>query len=157
MSDVHTYSSDVAFTPAVKAIQTRKGSRDAYAHVEERGGWPRSQPPVDQNFTLNATWTFRSVVPQRAHDGLASIAEIVPKAALPTTPFGFPSGGVFVKLNISVRNSKFLTSPKYVRLMKAMSAVRYPGPRAGLREAFPIVNCGATAKADVSNQRPVVR
>jgi hypothetical protein len=39
MSDTHTYSSDVAFTPAVKAIQTRKGSREAYAHVEEQGGW----------------------------------------------------------------------------------------------------------------------
>jgi predicted pyridoxine 5'-phosphate oxidase superfamily flavin-nucleotide-binding protein len=37
MSDVHSYSSDVAFTPAVKAIQTRKGSREAYARVEERG------------------------------------------------------------------------------------------------------------------------
>jgi uncharacterized protein len=39
MSDVHTYSSDVALTPAVKAIQTRKGSRKAYAHVEQNGGW----------------------------------------------------------------------------------------------------------------------
>ena len=39
MSDTHIYSSDVAFTPAVKAIQTRKGSREAYAHVEEQGGW----------------------------------------------------------------------------------------------------------------------
>jgi len=39
MSDIHSYSSDVAFTPAVKAIQTRKGSRDAYAHVEQQGGW----------------------------------------------------------------------------------------------------------------------
>ena len=39
MSDAHTYSSDVAFTPAVKAIQTRKGSREGYAHVEENGGW----------------------------------------------------------------------------------------------------------------------
>ena len=39
MSDVHTYSSDVAFTPAVKAIQARKGSRESYAHVEARGGW----------------------------------------------------------------------------------------------------------------------
>jgi uncharacterized protein len=39
MSDTQTYSSDVAFTPAVKAIQTRKGSRDGYAHVEARGGW----------------------------------------------------------------------------------------------------------------------
>ena len=37
MSD--TYSSDVAFTPAVKAIQTRKGSRHGYADVEARGGW----------------------------------------------------------------------------------------------------------------------
>ena len=39
MSDVHSYSSDVAFTPAVKEIQTRKGSANAYAHVEESGGW----------------------------------------------------------------------------------------------------------------------
>lgn len=39
MSEVHAYSSDVAFTPAVKAIQTRKGSRSGYAHMEERGGW----------------------------------------------------------------------------------------------------------------------
>ncbi len=39
MSDVRLYSSDVAFTPAVKAIQSRKGSRAAYAHVEDRGGF----------------------------------------------------------------------------------------------------------------------
>src|SRR6202023_424243 len=35
-----------AFAPAVKAIQTRKGSRKAYADVEERGGW-RSE--IDEN------------------------------------------------------------------------------------------------------------
>ncbi|HEY3677523.1 MAG TPA: pyridoxamine 5'-phosphate oxidase family protein, partial [Bradyrhizobium sp.] len=46
MSDAHTYSSDVAFTPAVKAIQSRKGSRDAYAQVEENGGW---RTEVDDN------------------------------------------------------------------------------------------------------------
>jgi predicted pyridoxine 5'-phosphate oxidase superfamily flavin-nucleotide-binding protein len=39
MSGTQTYSSDVAFSPAVKAIQTRKGSREAYADVEARGGW----------------------------------------------------------------------------------------------------------------------
>jgi uncharacterized protein len=39
MSDTHHSSSDVGFTPAVKAIQTRKGSRDGYAEVEENGGW----------------------------------------------------------------------------------------------------------------------
>jgi uncharacterized protein len=48
MSDTHPYSSDVAFTPAVKAVQSRKGSRHAYAHVEENGGW---RTEVDENLT----------------------------------------------------------------------------------------------------------
>jgi uncharacterized protein len=46
MSETQNYSSDVAFTPAVKSIQTRKGSRDAYAHVEQNGGW---RTEVDEN------------------------------------------------------------------------------------------------------------
>ena len=33
------YSSDVAFTPAVKAVQERKGSRANYARMEEAGSW----------------------------------------------------------------------------------------------------------------------
>jgi hypothetical protein len=33
------YSSDVAFSPAVKAMQTQKGSRGGYAIMEEKGGW----------------------------------------------------------------------------------------------------------------------
>ena len=37
--DAHAFTSDVAFTPTVKAIQARKGSRQSYARVEERGGW----------------------------------------------------------------------------------------------------------------------
>ncbi len=31
--------SDIAFTPSVKAVQTRKGSRAGYARMEEKGGW----------------------------------------------------------------------------------------------------------------------
>jgi predicted pyridoxine 5'-phosphate oxidase superfamily flavin-nucleotide-binding protein len=34
------YSSDVAFTPSVKAVQSRRGSRKAYAHRDETGSWP---------------------------------------------------------------------------------------------------------------------
>jgi predicted pyridoxine 5'-phosphate oxidase superfamily flavin-nucleotide-binding protein len=34
-----TYPSDVAFTDAVKAQQTRMGSRRAYAHMEKGSGW----------------------------------------------------------------------------------------------------------------------
>lgn len=33
------YPSDVAFTPAVKAIQSRKGSRASYARMERGEGW----------------------------------------------------------------------------------------------------------------------
>jgi predicted pyridoxine 5'-phosphate oxidase superfamily flavin-nucleotide-binding protein len=53
MSDIHTYSSDVAFTPAVKAVQTRKGSRQAYARVEQNGGW-RTEVDADLTAFLSA-------------------------------------------------------------------------------------------------------
>ena len=46
MSDTHTYASDVAFTPAVKVIQARKGSREGYAGAEQRGGW---RTEIDDN------------------------------------------------------------------------------------------------------------
>jgi predicted pyridoxine 5'-phosphate oxidase superfamily flavin-nucleotide-binding protein len=34
-----SYSSDIAFTATVKAIQARKGSRQSYARLEEAGSW----------------------------------------------------------------------------------------------------------------------
>ena len=57
MSETQTYSksafsSDVAFTPTVKAIQARKGSREAYAHVEERGGW---RTEIDEDLAARLT------------------------------------------------------------------------------------------------------
>ena len=33
------YPSDIAFTPSVKAVQDRRGSRHAYARMEEGAGW----------------------------------------------------------------------------------------------------------------------
>ena len=33
------YSSDVAFTPTVKALQEQRGSRSHYAKMEAKGGW----------------------------------------------------------------------------------------------------------------------
>lgn len=46
MSTTHTYPSDAAFSPAVKAIQSRKGSRESYAEVERGRGW---QSEIDDN------------------------------------------------------------------------------------------------------------
>lgn len=39
------YSSDIAFTPTVKAIQEEKGSRRAYARVEAGGAWEERLTP----------------------------------------------------------------------------------------------------------------
>ncbi len=60
------FSSDVAFTPAVKAIQARKGSRDAYARVEQNGGW-RTQVDDDltEFFARTTSFYFATV----SHDG----------------------------------------------------------------------------------------
>jgi predicted pyridoxine 5'-phosphate oxidase superfamily flavin-nucleotide-binding protein len=46
MTNALAYPSDVAFTPAVKSIQARKGSRGAYARVEQNGGW---RTEIDEN------------------------------------------------------------------------------------------------------------
>lgn len=40
-----TPPSDIAFTPAVKALQARKGSRGGYARMEASGGWERDITP----------------------------------------------------------------------------------------------------------------
>jgi predicted pyridoxine 5'-phosphate oxidase superfamily flavin-nucleotide-binding protein len=50
MSDDLAYPSDIAFTPAVKAIQDRKGSRDNYARMEEGEGWSTTITPALASF-----------------------------------------------------------------------------------------------------------
>ena len=42
---MHQYPSDIAFTPAIKAIQTEKGSRTSYSKMEKRGGWQTTVTP----------------------------------------------------------------------------------------------------------------
>lgn len=42
--------SDVAFTPAVKAIQEGKGSRRSYAEMEREGGWQNIVTPALSDF-----------------------------------------------------------------------------------------------------------
>ena len=42
---MHKFPSDVAFTPAVKAIQEQKGSRENYAQIERGRGWRTAVTP----------------------------------------------------------------------------------------------------------------
>ena len=58
MDNTRCYSSDVAFTPTVKALQTRKGSRRAYGRLEERGAWNTRITPGLAEFIAAQTSIF---------------------------------------------------------------------------------------------------
>jgi hypothetical protein len=58
----HAYSSDVAFTPTVKALQARKGSRGAYGRVEEKGAWRTTITPDLKAFIEAQTSIFLATV-----------------------------------------------------------------------------------------------
>jgi predicted pyridoxine 5'-phosphate oxidase superfamily flavin-nucleotide-binding protein len=53
-----TYASDIAFTQTVKAIQARKGSRGAYARMEQGGGWQTVIAPELKAFIEAQTSVF---------------------------------------------------------------------------------------------------
>ncbi len=56
------YSSDIAFTPNVKAIQSRHGSRGAYARMEQSGGWETRITPDLKDFIEQQTSVFLATV-----------------------------------------------------------------------------------------------
>ncbi len=47
---MNKYTSDIAFTPAVKSIQARLGSRDSYHRMEEGTGWSSAITPELEQF-----------------------------------------------------------------------------------------------------------
>ncbi len=55
-------ASDVAFTPAVKAIQARKGSRHGYARMEQAGGWQATVTDDLADFIAAQTSVFLATV-----------------------------------------------------------------------------------------------
>jgi uncharacterized protein len=58
MISSRTPSSDVAFSAAVKNVQTRKGSRRGYARMEERGSWETRITPDLKAFIETQTSVF---------------------------------------------------------------------------------------------------
>jgi uncharacterized protein len=52
------YSSDIGFSPSVKAIQARKGSRATYARMEEDGSWRTTITPDLADFIAVQTSVF---------------------------------------------------------------------------------------------------
>jgi uncharacterized protein len=62
MGTAPAYSSDVAFTPTVKALQARKGSRASYERLEEKGGWQTCITPELADFIQAQTSIFLATV-----------------------------------------------------------------------------------------------
>jgi len=58
MSVERTYASDIAFTPAVKDIQERKGSRETYERMEAGRGWSITITPDLADFIAAQTSVF---------------------------------------------------------------------------------------------------
>jgi predicted pyridoxine 5'-phosphate oxidase superfamily flavin-nucleotide-binding protein len=52
------YASDIAFTPAVKALQQRKGSRRSYQRMEDSGSWETRITPDLRAFIESQTSVF---------------------------------------------------------------------------------------------------
>jgi predicted pyridoxine 5'-phosphate oxidase superfamily flavin-nucleotide-binding protein len=57
-STSNVYSSDVAFTPSVKVLQKRKGSRKAYNRMEQAGSWATTISPELAKFIEDQTSVF---------------------------------------------------------------------------------------------------
>jgi predicted pyridoxine 5'-phosphate oxidase superfamily flavin-nucleotide-binding protein len=62
MTDSNRFPSDVAFTPTVKAIQARKGSRHAYSRMETGDGWETTITPDFAAFISAQTSVFLATV-----------------------------------------------------------------------------------------------
>jgi predicted pyridoxine 5'-phosphate oxidase superfamily flavin-nucleotide-binding protein len=58
MNESRVIASDIAFTPAVKAIQARRGSRASYARMEEGEGWSTAITPDLAGFVAAQTSIF---------------------------------------------------------------------------------------------------
>lgn len=62
MKSANRYASDVAFSPSVKAVQERKGSRGSYARMEQEGSWETRITPDLFRFIAEQTSVYLATV-----------------------------------------------------------------------------------------------
>ncbi len=62
-----TSASDVAFTPAVKAVQQQRGSRAAYERMEAKGGWRTTVTPELAEFIAGLNSLFLATANAAGH------------------------------------------------------------------------------------------
>ena len=89
-----TFPSDVAFTPAVKAVQERKGSRRGYARMEQGDGWETAVTPelagyvadLDMFYLASATADGQPYVQHRG--GPSGFLKVLDEHTLAFADFG---------------------------------------------------------------------
>src|SRR6185369_3242671 len=87
------YSSDVAFSPSVKAVQARKGSRAAYSRMEEGGSWETRITPdlaafiADQRSVFLATANLEGQPYIQHRGGPAGFLHVLDERTLAFTDF----------------------------------------------------------------------
>jgi uncharacterized protein len=89
-----TFPSDVAFTPAVKAVQERKGSRRGYARMERGDGWETTVTPelaeflADLDMFYLATATADGQPYVQHHGGPPGFLKVLDEHTLAFADFG---------------------------------------------------------------------
>ena len=61
------YTSDIAFTPAIKALQEEYGSRKAYARMEQKRGWANELTPPIIDFVEKRDSFYMGTANQQGH------------------------------------------------------------------------------------------
>jgi uncharacterized protein len=138
---MNTFPSDVAFTPAVKAIQERKGSRKGYARMERDGGWETTVTPelaeflagLDMFYLATATADGQPYVQYRG--GPPGFLKVVDERTLGFADFG--GNRQYLTLgNLSENPKAFLFLMDYAtqRRVKVWGTARAVEGDAGLLE-----------------------
>ncbi len=115
-----TYASDVAFTAAVKAIQSEKGSRTSYEKMEKRGSWQTMVTPeleafladLDMFYLGTASAAGQPYVQYRG--GAPGLLKVVDEKTLGFADFG--GNQQYISLgNLSENSKAFIFLMDYVR------------------------------------------
>ena len=133
------FSSDIAFTPAVKAVQARLGSRDAYARVEAGRGFRTAVTPdragflaaLDMFYLANATAGGQPYIQYRG--GPQGFLKVLDSSTLAAADFGgnrqYISAG---NLSENPRVALFLMDYSAGRRVKVWGTARVVEGDAGL-------------------------
>lgn len=135
------YSSDIAFTPVVKAIQTEKGSRSSYANMEERGGWQTTVTPELEAFLDDLDMFYLSTANSEGQPyiqyrgGAPGFLKVIDEKTLGFADFG--GNQQYISLGNLSENSKafiFLMDYVHSRRIKLWGNVKVVEGDVGLEE-----------------------